>query len=665
MTGPQNARNLTNDPESSVGRLGFVAGRPVLQQALGLGGSKVLAAILSAAWLIVAARSLPMRQFADLLLLLALGLMLAAFADCGLPLLLVAGIAQDPGLAREGVRQVIAKRLLLGVGAVALLGALWLPLASKPSPTVVLLFGVSILATAIHTTIFAALRGLGQVAPEAVNEAVSRACVLTLGSVLLVGGGGLISAVVPYAIADLTSAGVALLLAGRHLPASNGEPTNLTLRRSMPIASTNLLASLYYRVDVWLLAILANPRSVALYAASYRVFEGLVLPAVAIGAVALASTPRLAPERQRTRLLKLTALAVGLAAIGGIPLAVLADVVLKRVFGPAFGDAETVLRLLILAVIPTAVVGALGSFALVAFPERVRRLIFGCLVLVTLLNLIAIPLWGALGAAGTTIACQSLLAGGLAHLVFRRRPLKHNGGVAGEETPRRDTRGDWYLAQAPRDVVSESVMAWLDERAGVTVLDLGCGTGGYGAELARRGRVVVAADVDPRYVEAALSLGVPAVLVGTACPLPFPDGAVDTVILVEVLEHLEDPEIVLWEALRVTRSRLLVTVPDCSYVDSLREFGLTFEHMLEVDHRRFFTNETLRALLQRRGWKLNVQPGDHVDVGLARLHGGRVLAKLSALAIRAGLRQPKISARLFAELERIDVQLDPSTSSGP
>ncbi len=97
-----------------------------------------------------------------------------------------------------------------------------------------------------------------------------------------------------------------------------------------------------------------------------------------------------------------------------------------------------------------------------------------------------------------------------------------------------------------------------------TVLDAGCGEGfvtewlrgalprariagvdASEAALARAARRVPDADLRPGDVRA----------------LPYPDGAFDLVVCTEVLEHVEDPETALRELLRVSRGRVLVTVP--------------------------------------------------------------------------------------------------------
>lgn len=44
--------------------------------------------------------------------------------------------------------------------------------------------------------------------------------------------------------------------------------------------------------------------------------------------------------------------------------------------------------------------------------------------------------------------------------------------------------------------------------------------------------------------------------------IPLPDKYVDTVVLGDILEHVKDPNIVLQEAKRLTRDRIIITVPN-------------------------------------------------------------------------------------------------------
>ena len=100
-----------------------------------------------------------------------------------------------------------------------------------------------------------------------------------------------------------------------------------------------------------------------------------------------------------------------------------------------------------------------------------------------------------------------------------------------------------------------------------------------------------ALDINEEYVEAA-GIGVRADRYDGE-RLPLADGAVDTVIMVEVLEHLDAPGDLLDEAARVAGRNVLVTTPNCT--QRFPAATIEFSHMLDVDHRRFFTESSARG----------------------------------------------------------------------
>ena len=89
--------------------------------------------------------------------------------------------------------------------------------------------------------------------------------------------------------------------------------------------------------------------------------------------------------------------------------------------------------------------------------------------------------------------------------------------------------------------------------ANADILDIGGGWGFYAEPLAKRGHHLTVLDVvKPGYQKA------PVVINEPGKPFPFPDKSFDASIMVTMLHHTPDPEMILREAKRVTRKVLIV-----------------------------------------------------------------------------------------------------------
>ncbi|MBC7263144.1 MAG: methyltransferase domain-containing protein [Chloroflexi bacterium] len=101
---------------------------------------------------------------------------------------------------------------------------------------------------------------------------------------------------------------------------------------------------------------------------------------------------------------------------------------------------------------------------------------------------------------------------------------------------------------------------------GARILDVGCGLGTYVRKLRRFSEEVYGVDVDAdRVAEASQTL--PNIACAPAEKLPFDDGFFDTVLLHEVLEHVNDDRQAMSEACRVLRvgGRAVIFVPNRLY----------------------------------------------------------------------------------------------------
>jgi SAM-dependent methyltransferase len=161
------------------------------------------------------------------------------------------------------------------------------------------------------------------------------------------------------------------------------------------------------------------------------------------------------------------------------------------------------------------------------------------------------------------------------------------------------------------------------------VIDVGCGLGSYGRGLLADGYDWIGAEIDAADCAEMTRLGLPHRHVDGQA-LPFADASFDAALCLEVLEHLEDPSAVVAEIRRVAPKRLLISVPNCELLGYLWDHLATPWHMLEADHKNFFTRHSLGALL--RPFYAQVELGFHTAYPLRTVEGTPLHYHLLAVA---------------------------------
>lgn len=141
-----------------------------------------------------------------------------------------------------------------------------------------------------------------------------------------------------------------------------------------------------------------------------------------------------------------------------------------------------------------------------------------------------------------------------------------------------------------------------------TLLDIGCGDGGYATFSARQGAAIILADAD----EAKLALArqrleeIPArsvrALVTDANPIPLPDASVSKVVAMEVLEHVDDPSRFMAELVRVAQpgALFLLTVPD-EAIEGVQRLIAPASYFEKPNHIRIFKRGELEELATEAG----------------------------------------------------------------
>jgi len=183
-----------------------------------------------------------------------------------------------------------------------------------------------------------------------------------------------------------------------------------------------------------------------------------------------------------------------------------------------------------------------------------------------------------------------------------------------------ETKSGGYYANARQDVVDA-----LPRPLG-SVLDVGCGEGVVGRGLRAAGATrLTGVEIVASAAEQARSV-FDEVHAGTIEEaVPSLTGPFDTVLCLDVLEHLVDPDAVLLALHGVTRPGgwLQVSIPNARHVSLVRDlvlrgtFGYTEWGHRDNTHLRWFTRRDIVALLEATGWA--VEEVSHPVLGRSRL----------------------------------------------
>ena len=401
-------------------------------------GGEVVQKLSGYAVLAILARHFDKAAMGRLFFAMALTSVVAAATELGTGRYLVREVATRPEAALRRLGEVIALRAPLALGAFLLLAA-GVCLTRPGLAPILLPAAVAGLLNDLSYSFGAFLVGRREVGLRLATGLSGPIVLVTLVALAVSRGATLPQVLLCYVVAALVPLAAGALVIrrrfGRFPLAGLGQGAVAAGRASLPFFLLTALGVAHFKVDALLLFALATPTAVATYEAGYKLFEVSRFVVRPTATVFYPLSAELAGrgdwEGFARTLRRLLALAGGVAAAISLAVLMTAGLIVRLVWGAAYGDTAAVLRILYLAV-PPLYLGFIATFLAGALHREAAaaRVLALCLAANVALNLFAIPRWGPLGAAWTTLITETLAASWILWLVYRALRAKAASGAA-------------------------------------------------------------------------------------------------------------------------------------------------------------------------------------------------------------------------------------------
>ncbi len=226
--------------------------------------------------------------------------------------------------------------------------------------------------------------------------------------------------------------------------------------------------------------------------------------------------------------------------------------------------------------------------------------------------------------------------------------LRYRFGQTGFGRGKLGHKSEPYAFKPSRYSSHGRVLRLLEEKKDLQILDVGCGPGWMAKELSEAGHTVVGIDAESaenietrmdRFIQADLQNGIPQEV----------GKDFDVVVAADIIEHLPDPETLIFEMGQRCRpgGSVIISVPNIGHwYPRLRiatgQFGYDQRGILDRTHLRFFSRRTFRRMAKDAGL-----------VPTKRAHTGLPLDAL-------GLGDSRLAAATIGVLDRILVKIWPT-----
>lgn len=194
----------------------------------------------------------------------------------------------------------------------------------------------------------------------------------------------------------------------------NTDQLRKVLRLSFPFFILSALILIHFKIDSIMLGFMKPYTVVAVYEASYKLFEASHFLTMPFGMIFLPIFSRMAFNENwneiRIVMKKIFTIMSIVGSVLTITILLFSGDIINFIFGSKYSDSIPVLRILYLTVPVYYVVNLSILLSKSIFAERKAiKVILICTVINIAVNSVVIPVWGAIGAAWTTFASETLL----------------------------------------------------------------------------------------------------------------------------------------------------------------------------------------------------------------------------------------------------------------
>jgi O-antigen/teichoic acid export membrane protein len=393
-----------------------------------VGGSQLLQKLVGFLVIAIMTRHLAREQMGEFFLAAAIGTLAAQATELGTSRHLIRSAASDRAGALGHLSQIVSLRLPVMVLTFVVVNVACFVVKPSLSDTL-LLVSLYLLLQDLAFSFSAFFVGLERYGYRVTIELLGQVLLAGLTLLLVSLGGGFRAILWAYVVAHASALAVTYwLVRSTHGPLHlrwSMEAARGVVRQSLPVFGVTLLDTAHFKAGTVMLGFLRPLSTVASYEAAYRLFEvsrlgirpvALIFYPICVALAARHDWPEL---RRLFRKLTRTSLLIGSAAT--LVVVAAAGYIVPIVFGPRYSDSVPLVRVLFLAA-PTLFTGVLTVFLVHTLHLELLaiRLALGCIAANVLLNALAIPLWGPIGAAWVTLCTQTIWTVWLVVAVLRR-----------------------------------------------------------------------------------------------------------------------------------------------------------------------------------------------------------------------------------------------------